>query len=350
MGVWYATRNDVIAGPGVKLSTGLVKAVDRALDSVSRRIERYPMRVFYPQFNATRYFSWPPERPSDPWRLYTADVDVIDVSTLTVAGTVIPATDYQLEPVNEGPPFTTVEIIRGSTTGSFSTGTTPQRAIQIDGTFGYSEETESAGTLAAAIADTTSTSVTLSDPSAVDVGHLLVVGTEWMQVTGRAFADSTVTTSGSLTAKNSSDTLTVSDGSGFVAGEVIKIGTELMTVEDVDGNDLVLDRAVRGSTIAAHTSATAVYRENVYTVKRGQLGSVAATALDGAAVSTWVVPEGVRSLAIAEAMVEIAQQSAAYGRVIGSGDNAKEARGAGLNDLRRRVQNVYGHSRKVGRV
>lgn len=124
--------------------------------------------------------------------------DLISVSTLkidttgdgTFDTTLVPDDDYWLYPPNPSTrfePATRIDIPTSrTTTPAISVWPTAPRRIEIAGKFGYSEETESAGTLGAAISDTTGTSITMTAGHTVDVGDTLIVGTEQMYVSGRA--------------------------------------------------------------------------------------------------------------------------------------------------------------------
>jgi hypothetical protein len=79
------------------------------------------------------------------------------------------------------------------------------------------------------------------------------------------------------------------------------------------------------------------------TVERGALGSTAATHTTADAVLLYQAPAPIRTLQLAEALVEWEQEKAGYGRVVGSGDNAREAVGKGIEDIRKRA----GKYRKV---
>ncbi len=71
------------------------------------------------------------------------------------------------------------------------------------------------------------------------------------------------------------------------------------------------------------------------TVERAAVGTTAATHSDAAAVTRNVAPGPIVDLCIAEAITVYQQESSGYGRTIGSGDNLREARGRGLEEIRR---------------
>ncbi len=72
------------------------------------------------------------------------------------------------------------------------------------------------------------------------------------------------------------------------------------------------------------------------TIERGATGSTAIdTHVATDAVVRNVPPEPIRDWCLAEVLNQLSQESAAYARTIGSGDNQMEARGAGLVDVRK---------------
>ena len=342
MGIWYCTRDDVANSPDKAYPPKDLAKIDRAIEAASRKVDGAggAERIFYPQFGATRYFRWPAEQRSKTYRLRTKGVDILNLTTLTVAGTVIPSSDYFLEPANSGPPYTSIEIDTSSDTGSFSSGDTRQRSIELLADVGFTEETVAVGTITANL-DTSETVVALDTAIDVSVGSLLVVGTEWMKVTGKAFADSAQNTTGALTNKNTDSSVGVADGTAFAAGEVIAIDSELMLVESIVGNNLLVDRAVRGTVLAAHLTAADIFRETSYTVERGILGSTAATHTSADVASVWVTPGDVRSLVTAMAITETQQLSAGYAKTVGTGEGQKEARSLGVKRLWDDVMTTY---------
>ncbi len=344
----YATREDVKSALDVRQTARNDAQVDRAIEAASRAVEALCHRVFYPTY-ATRYVDWPNFQYAWPWRVWLDAAELADVTTtvpvVTSGGNVIPNANIFWGNPRYNPPFTYLELDRSSSS-SFGQGSTPQRDVAITGTFGYSIDTRSGGTLAAAMSDTTSTSATVSDGSLIGVGDLLLVGTERLLVTGRANVTSTQTqqSTGVSTASNADVTLAVTTGSAFHAGEVVQLDSERMLVLDVTGNNLTVKRAWDGSTLATHSGAT-VYVSRLLTVVRGAQGTTAATHLSAAAVSVHAVPSLVRQLAVAEAVTMLTQEAAAYAGTQGSGQGAQKNVGAGLPSLREQTLAQYG--RKV---
>lgn len=340
----YCTREDVLSVLQVLQSPRAYAQVDRAIESATMNIDVRCHRTFHPII-ATKLFPWPdPNSSAVSYRLWLDANDLASAIAVSSGGVVITPAQYFLEPQRYGPPYTHLEINLDEA-GAFSSSDTNQRAISIAGTWSYSDVTQPVTALAGALASTTATTLTVADGSGVGIGDLLTLGTERLIVTGRSLVTSAQTVLTPLTASASTTGVVVTTGSAFHEGEVITLDTEQMAITSITGNTLIVERAVNSSVLAVHTGST-IYVPRVLTVVRGANGSTAATHLDAAMVSRQVVPPPVRSLAIAEALVELAQGAAGYARTAGSGDNERTlGSGPGLNDLRDQVD--AGFRRKV---
>lgn len=340
---WYCTREDVKHALDVKETARNNGQVDRAIASVSRSVDEQMHRQpggFFPTL-ATRVFDWPTKYSGDRLRLWLDDNELISATSVTAGGTAI--TGYFLEPVNSGPPFTSVDIDRSSA-DSFEHGDYAQHRIAIDGKYGHADRTEAAGALAGAVNGSVTT-VTVTDSSLIGVGQLLLVDDERMIVDKRSMVDTGQNLGAPLTKINNDEVVTVATGSAYAEGEVILIDAEKMLVVEIAGNNLVVKRAWDGSTLAEHDTGADVYAPRQLTVRRGVLGTTAAAHDSAAVVARQVVPPLIRQLTIAESMIALAQENTGYGRKIGSGDSERPAGGAGIEDLRALA--YAAHGRKV---
>jgi hypothetical protein len=235
-----------------------------------------------------------------------------------------------------------------STNSAFGVGSTPQRDVRITGMFGYQDVFAASGALAVALTDTTGTAVQVTNGALVGVGDVVRVDSERMLIVDKAMVTSgqTQQTTGAGTASKADNLLAVVDGTKFAPQEVILMDAERMLIVDVAGNNLSVIRAWDGTTLAVHSGAT-VYVHRLLTVTRGAYGSTAATHLISAAVQTAVVPSLVRQLALAEAIVDVAQQVGAYASMQGEGPSKVMKIGQGLPDLRNRCITAHG---RVGRT
>lgn len=343
MGVYYCTREDVKAALDYKETARNNAQIDRLIEAASRRIETMCHRRFYPEID-TRYFDWPNKTSYRSWRLWLDADELISVTSISSAGTSIPSTDYFLEPVNAGPPYTRVDLDLSSNS-TFGGGATWQRDITITGVFGHSAEETTAGTLAENL-DSSETGVDVSDSAAIGVGSLIKIDDERMQVTGKTMLTTGQTTQGALTASQADVTVAVTTGSSYIVGETILVDFERMLVVDIAGNNLIVKRAWDGSVLAGHSGSATIYAPRTLTVTRGVLGTTAATHSTSTAIAKHVVPGPVTELAIAEVQTILQQEESAYARSVGSGESMF-ASGRGLSGLRTQV--VGSHGRKMRR-
>lgn len=345
---WYTTREEVKAAVNSADTTYNNRQVDRAIEDASRSVDDLCRRVFYPTL-ATRYFDWPTNLSPTTWRLWLDADEIISLTSLTSGGTTIASSDYFLEPVNDGPPYTHIEIDLDSS-AVFKTGDTHQRNIAATGLFGYGNDTVAAGALEAAIATTATTTVDITDSSLIGVGSLLNIESERLIVTRRSMLDSGQNLGTSLTASAANTTVAVGDGTVFREDETILIESERMRIVDISGNNLIVKRAQDGSVLAAHASPQDIYVPRRLTVVRGVLGTTAATHADATAVTVQDYPGPVKALTVAEAINTIEQETSGYARVVGTGDSTRNASGRALEEKRKYVKRKYGRAPMHGAV
>lgn len=342
----YCTREDVQRSIDFKNSLITNTQIDRALQSVADLIEGELHRVFYIR-DTTFQFDWPNWQYAYPWRLWLDDMDIVTLTSLqSPAGTSIPLADVILYPLNRRPgwPYTRIELDR-STTAAWGAGPTPQKSIQVTGTFGFSDgsTSDAAGALAAAISSTSATTCTITDASLIGVGDLIIIDSERFIVTDRSTATTGQTNlSGGTTASAGDAAITVTDGTQVHVGEVLLIDQERLLITDITGNVLTVKRAWDGTVLAAHSSATTLNAYRALTVLRGQLGTTAATHNNATAISRHRVAPLIRDLAIAESTHRVLQETGGYSRVEGEGAGAHPAAGVGLADLWDEATTVYG--------
>jgi hypothetical protein len=340
--VCYATREDVKAALDFKESARNNSQIDRALQSSAEKIEGFTHRKFFPKL-ATRVFDWPNYQRSYPWRLWLNQNEVISVTTLSSGGVVIPSNQYFLEPANDGPPYTHIDLDR-STSAAWSSGATPQHSISIAGLWGFNADTAAAGALASAMTDTTGTVATITDSSLVGTGDTILIDSERMLVTARSMVTTGQTQqSGASTVSQADVALTVTDGTKYAVGEILLLDSERMLIVDIAANVLTVKRSWDGTVLATHSGAT-VFAPRQLTVVRGTLGTTAATHLISAPVARQAYPSLIRDLAIAESVNQVLQETSGYALVVGEGDTVRPASGAGLAELWAEVVARYGRN------
>ena len=351
-GVWYATREDVQRALDNKLTARNARQIDRALESASRDIEDLCHRKFFP-VQATRYKDWPSRSGGTPWVLRLDDQELISVSTLASGGTVITADEYNLEPVNSGPPYSRIEIDLGNN-ASFGGGSTYQRDVQVTGLWGYRNTESTVGALAE-ILDASETSIDVNGAASavLGVGSILRADSERMIVTGRAMLDTGQNLGGAgLTAQANSVTLAVTDGTAYAIDEILLIESERMLIVDIAGNNLTVKRAWDGSVLTAHAAGVDIYAARTLTVTRGALGTTAAAHANGSTLHQWMPPGLVHDLTIAEAITRLISETSAYTRALRSGEGSTERnRDAGaLKTLRETTYNAVGRKARMRSV
>lgn len=351
MGIWYATREQVKLSLEVAHSSRANAVIDRCIEAGSRSVESQLRRRFYPE-RKTITFDWPNYQYASPWILWLDSNEIISLETLTAGGTAIEAADYFLrrsDDIDE-PPYDQIQIDLASS-AAFQSGTTHQRAISGVGLTGWNDTATSI--VHATLGGNINSSVTtlVLNPSSgvypVGVGSIMLIGTERIILTERRMSDTAQNLQSTMTAQKSDTIVDVTDGTAFAIDEVILLGSERMRIADIAGNNLIVERAYDGTALTAHSAAEDVYAARTFTAIRGALGSTAAshTAADSAYMHMF--PGLVNELAIAESVVLLEQNSAAYARVVGSGASARESVGQGLMDIRARAIEAYG---RVGRL
>lgn len=172
-------------------SSAVDKAVAlRVLEVVSRSCDKWLERRFYHE-TATAYFDGNGMRKltlarvaNEPGRgdlLSATSVKLDDDRNGVYEITLVQNTDYRLTSKGEGGAYRQLEALPELST---QIGYWPSwsHCIEVAGVWGFSQETESAGTLGAAIADTTTTTVTMTSGHTVQAGNTIIVGSEQMFV------------------------------------------------------------------------------------------------------------------------------------------------------------------------
>lgn len=348
MGVWYITREAVKRSLDAKETARNDVLVDRAIEAASRSVEGLLRRTFAPVLT-TQYFDWPNEQYARAWRLWITRANLISVTTLSVAGSTVAASDYFLEPVNGGPPHDRIEIDLESS-AAFSSSGTHQRSIAVTGLWGYTNDETTVGIIAEAL-DASETAVDVDGATAalVGVGSVIRVDSERMLVTARSTLTTGQTLQTDLTNQNNAVTVAVTTGSAFAVGETILLDAERMLIVDITGNNLMVKRGWDGTTIAAHSGST-IYGYRTLTVSRGALGTTAATHLTSAPILRWDVPGPVAELTLAEALNNLEQAKAGYARTAGSGESEREVKLNGLEALRKSAIRSHGLNIRMGAI
>lgn len=350
MQIPYATCEQVARSLEVLNSSYATAQILDTINAASRSAEGFLHRRFYPELR-TVAFDWPTTRSLATWEIDLQDQELISLATVDSGGTDITASCIlrRGDDLDE-PPYSTLSIDL-STSAAFSAGTTWQRAILVEGLYGEKDtDTSLAGAaLSGAIASTSATSVTVAVSGGqldVGIGSLLLVGSERMLVVNRRMSTIGITTSQAMVDLQSNNSFTTAGASSLAVGETILIDSERMKIRDIAGSTVIVERAYDGTVLADHSSGTTIYGLRTLTVHRGVLGSTAATHSDAAAVYVHQYPPLLNQLVIAETIVMLYQNAAAYARTIGSGAGTREAAGLGLDDVRERAYRELGRKQR----
>jgi hypothetical protein len=286
------------------------------------------------------------------------DQDLLSVTTLQTKAqdsspTTISSSDYFVEPNNLGPPYDRIEIDLSSS-AAFEAGDTPQRSISVAGSWGYSNNTRSAGTVGSGLSSSATATSFVHVPALaglLDVGDTLLIESEQVFISEVASAAEVNSDqiNGALTASQSetSITLDTSSGARYQPGEVILVDSERMFIESISGDVLTVIRGYDGSTLAAHNTDTGIYVFRTFTIQRGVNGTTAATHADAKAISAYVPELEIQQLCMAEMLAAFHQESAGWGRSIGVGDAAVEFSGKSLSGLRKSTVAMYQRPREA---
>jgi hypothetical protein len=354
-GIWYCTREDVKTALDLKETARSNGAIDRAIQAGTDSINSLCQRRFAPT-SGTRYFDWPNHQYARAWRLWLEQNDVIAVTSLVSGGVTIPTSDYNVEPVNSGPPFNYIEM-KLSSSSAFSAGPTFQRSIAVTGLWGYGNDEAPAGTVAVN-ATASAATIQVTDSASIGVGQLIRIGAERLQVTEKAWVTTGQTLQTPLTASQANQTVAVTDGTVYTVGETLLLDAERMLIVDIAGNNLTVKRAWDGSTLAAHSGST-IYAPRRLTVTRGVLGTTAAAMNAGDTIVKWVSPGLLRELNVAEAVVALLRESSGYAgqtgvgspsRTVGGGQAIRSAPGIAIGDMRAQAYNTFGRKARTRAV
>ena len=343
-GIWYTTREAVKTALDEMETARSNDAIDEAIESGARDVDGFclqPVDGMAPLL-ATKRFDFPSRAQRSSNRVRFNGPQLISATLVTSAGgtVTISPSDYILEPPNE-PPYTSIATDL-SVSATFDSGATYQNAIAITGLWGWDNVTRSVGSLSSTLAASTSATASLAWTTArFGVGTVLVIDSERMVITSRSFVDSTQNLGADLAADMTATAVSVSDGTGFAVEEIINVGTERMRVVDIIGNTLTVLRAWDGSQLAAHTTGADVYALTGVELERAVLGTTLAAHSSAAPVSAWRPHGLLAELNRAYAINTLLQGRAGYARVAGTGEFAREFTGRGIAAIEEDVRTVF---------
>jgi hypothetical protein len=376
----YCSREDAQNAIDFKdgITTEIQRKTDRAIQSVSRNIEAHLHGLYYP-WDGTRWLDFPNYQRVSPWKAYTWVPDGSGGTTgglqcltaFSSGGVSIGLDQCFLRPANKRPgyPYTSIELDRSTSATFGGYSATPQNAIMMTGTWGFTADADPAGTITAEISDSAGT-IVVSDASQMGVGDLLIIGYgrgdapfpddtlghagliqpyvgERVLVSDRSAADTGLQAVGCTTVSTSDNQLMWSGtGTAPSMGEVLLLDSEQVLVLSVADSVATVERAYNGTVLATHSGAE-IYAYRSLTVQRGFLGTTAQSWDADTAIYRHRVPGPVRDLAIGEAVNRLLQETSGYSRMVGSGDAARPAPGMALADLWDEARTACGRMARV---
>jgi hypothetical protein len=330
----YTTRESV---KGYLEAVGVAKnpLIDNHIDAATETIERELRRRFIP-FTATKKYNWPQENGQS--GVLHLDHGLISLSGLTSQNGAVTVNTGEvfLEPVNEGPPYTRIELDKASTDANteFAAGESTQRAIAVTGSWGDCADTVTAGTVTSGLASSASaTSMVCSDGSLIGVGDTLLIESEQLFVSERTAVSGGVGAllGADFAANTSARLLELATPSTVFVGEVLLVDSEKMLVEAVSADGVTVTRAYDGTTLAAHSTGAQGYTHRQLTVVRGVNGTTAATHANSTAMSKYQPPADIQALCRAEAIFNYEQDESGHTGVVGGVEGGVNVRPKALS-------------------
>lgn len=281
-----------------------MKAIDDAIEASAQDITSAPLRRIHPIENHTVKYDWPPKDKSRNNILWFNDVDVLEINSLKIDGTLIDPNDYILHPYNVDKPYRWVEL-KDSSGKVFTSSADRQHAIEINATTGYDNTMVKDGIISSVLdADDNLVKMTSCD---VGVGSLLKINSEWVNVIDRFWSQTMDILTEDADSQSNVITLTIASLGAYMPGEVIRIGQEIMRVESYSeySGDLMVQRAVHGSPLSNLKKGSVIERQDLYKLERAVLGSNLTSHAIQTDVYRWKVPPLINQLAIAETLLTL---------------------------------------------
>lgn len=349
MSIPYATREQVMRSLEVLESAYAGHLIDMKILAASRSAEGFLHRRFYPELR-TILRDWPSAGNSRSWEVELGDQEAISVDTVTSGGTAI-TSNVVLRRGDDlaEPPYNRLEIDLTSD-AAFSAGSSWQRSLSLRLLFGYNDTatTLGGGSLSGGINSSVTTLVInpLSGYFAPGIGSLIKIDTERLLLMDRRMSSTALTTTSAMTDITSNRSFTSAGAASLAIGEIILLDSERMRIDDIAGSTVIVTRAWDGTVLASHTSGSTIYALRTFLARRGVLGSTAASHSDAAPVYVHEYPALLNELVIAESIVMLVQNAAAYARTVGTGAGTREAAGLGLDDIRERAYRELGRKNR----
>jgi len=231
---------------------------------------------------------------------------LLSVTSITNGGAAMAASDYLLKPYGrrwKQGPYHAIELYDQGSVGGWSL---LDKGVAITGKWGmFDNPVDLEANITSA--DSTNTSLTVTDGSKCGPGMVMLVESEQMVATGTGAATSTTATlNGAI--DDAVEEIVLSNGALVNSGEILKVDFEQMKCLEVSGNTIQVQRGWANSKRASHLTGATVYAYRTFTITRGANGTTAATHAAKAAYQ-YRPPEDINYLCrqIAALMIKKAQ-------------------------------------------
>lgn len=350
MGIWYATLEQVKFAPEIAATAYSDFLIKQKLEAASRGVESLLHRRFYPELRTIK-MDWPSQQYADTWQIYLdGENELISLTSFTSGGASIPTGSIFLrrsDNIDESP-YDIIEIDLASAY-ALAGGVTFQRSQVIAGLTGYNAtDTSIPHAILGANINNSVTTIVLNPTSGIlnfGVGSIILIGTERMIVLDRRMSDTGQNLVTNMNSSQDDVIVDVADGTQFATGETILLGPERMRINDIAGNNLIVERAYDGSLLTAHTAPEDVFALRTCTVKRAVLGTTAAShnQNDNVYHHDFAQLVGlVNELTIAETVTMLQAQIGGYAASTGTGGNKSDAKAEGIDGIRQRALDAFG--------
>ena len=221
---------------------------------------------------------------------------LLSVTSISNDGTALTGSDYLLEPDGrhwENGPYTMLTVDPDAS--NLSAWTDKDAKVVIAGTWGLFARLVSTGATVGSNQSDTAESLVVSDGGKVSPGMVLLIGSEQELVTGWGEPTANVTAlNGAISTGD--QVLTLDDGTTVKRGEIIRVDFEQMKVRDIRGNQVSVIRNWNGSGLASHLNDAQVDVYRTVSVERAVNGTTAAAHTSATAISRYVAPDDVQFL------------------------------------------------------
>jgi hypothetical protein len=248
---------------------------------------------------------------------------VLSVSAVTNDETTLAANDYQLEPVQrmwQNGPYVRINCgLDGALIGYWI----PEiDAVVISGMWGLYQRVVTTGAILGLAQNSSVTTLTANNGAKISPGMVLQIDDEWQFVKDYGASTLGMTLASALDASSEIVNMQMSEGP-VQLGEIIKIDFEQMKVLDIQSSTVYAARGWNKTKKVAHLINAPVNIYRTFNVERAVNGSTAAAHLNSAAISRLVVPDDINYLARQIAALMLKKSQTGYSGRAGNAESGE---------------------------